>query len=607
MDTLTLTEAKNKRSHIRASATRLKTFIESFNINQGSRHDVIERKQKLADLWAQFDAVQSRIEALENADPATNKEHLLEQQIQQRATFENPYFSVMSQYDTTLELFGQPEIRTTPRSESNHTVNSRETRIKLPKILLPVFSGSYEDWYSYQDTFEKLIHQNGDLTEIEKFHYLRSSLKDKAAEIIKSIDTTTDNYCDAWAAVKERFDNKRWVIQKHIRAIFDVPALNKENHTALRELLDTILKHLRALKALNRPTESWDDLIIHIIVSKLDIATNKAWEISILDANVPDLKTLTDFLSKRCQALESIHSRTHNSATNNSVQKQGKYKGTSVANIATSNLSCPLCKKNHQLYHCEEFLKLPVEDRIKNAKKAHLCINCLRSTTHQSKLCKSSACRKCCKKHNTLLHISNIDNSDQTSSNTKTSSDKSTDAPLPVSTQCISSHRPLSVLLSTAIVNIYDSKARSTMDVTGPNNKSLSCRALLDSGSQMNFITQELADKLQLKERSLEIQSKDLPILQKTHFGWVVSGCTANDMAGPSPSVNFHLTIANDLSHELNRFWEVEHNISSHTLTSKERACKELFLKELQRNPEGRFIVKLQIKQDKLEKLTLKT
>jgi len=73
----------------------------------------------------------------------------------------------------------------------------RETRIRLHKIDLSVFSNSYEDWYFYQDTFEKLIHLNEDLTKIEKFHYLRSSLKDKIAEIIHSIDITTDNYQDA--------------------------------------------------------------------------------------------------------------------------------------------------------------------------------------------------------------------------------------------------------------------------------------------------------------------------------------------------------------------------------------------------------------------------
>jgi len=371
MESLTLTEAKSKRAHIRASATRLKNFLETFNINQGSRYNVTERKQKLAELWNQFEAIQSRIESLENDTAVIDKDTLLEQQIQQRTSFENPYFSLMSRYEAVLEQVNQLELAANSNIERNHTGSSRETRVKLPKIDLPVFSGTYEDWHSYQDTFKKLIHMNSSLTEIEKFHYLRSSLKDKAAEIIKSIETTTDNYYDAWTAIKERYDNKRWIIQKHVRAIFDVPTLDKENHTALRKLLDTILKHLRALKALKRPTESWDDLIIHVIVSKLDVVTTKAWETSIIDTNVPDLKTLIDFLSKRCQAFESVHSRFHIDKMNSSIQKSvGKSKNlNAVTNVATANVSCQKCKANHQLYYCEEFLKLLVEEKLKIAKK----------------------------------------------------------------------------------------------------------------------------------------------------------------------------------------------------------------------------------------------
>lgn len=93
--------------------------------------------------------------------------------------------------------------------DNRHSVSSRETRVKLPKIDLPVFAGAYDDWYSYRDTFEKLIHLNEDLSEIERFHYLGSSLKDTAADIIKSIETTAANYSEAWTAVKERFDNQR--------------------------------------------------------------------------------------------------------------------------------------------------------------------------------------------------------------------------------------------------------------------------------------------------------------------------------------------------------------------------------------------------------------
>lgn len=43
------------------------------------------------------------------------------------------------------------------------------------------------------------------------------------------------------------------------------------------------------------------------------------------------------------------------------------------------------------------------------------------------------------------------------------------------------------------------------MNIYNSNNEIHTCRALLDSGSQMNFVTQELANRLQLKERSLEM------------------------------------------------------------------------------------------------------
>jgi len=165
----------------------------------------------------------------------------------------------------------------------------------------------------------------------------------------------------------------------------------------------------------------------------------------------------------------------------------------SVANIATTNLSCSLCKENHYLYHCEKFIKLPVDERIKLVKKCHICINCLRSSSHQAKTCHSGPCRKCQKRHNTMLHLSATNEPNQ-ASNSSANSTQVNNSQLPVSTKCIASHLSSSILLSTAVIYIYDS-----------NNQAYPCRALLDSGSQINFITKELADKLQLEERSLAV------------------------------------------------------------------------------------------------------
>jgi len=64
---------------------------------------------------------------------------------------------------------------------------------------------------------------------------------------------------------------------------------------------------------------------------------------------------------------------------------------------------------------------------------------------------------------------------------------------LSVATQCVSSHSSVNILLSTAIIIVYNYK-----------NELYYCHVLLNSGSQMNFITQEFASQLQLAERSLE-------------------------------------------------------------------------------------------------------
>jgi len=100
-------------------------------------------------------------------------------------------------------------------------------------------------------------------------------------------------------------------------------------------------------------------------------------------------------------------------------------------------------------------------------------------------------------------------------------------------------------------------------------------------------------------------QSKNQPVLQKTHFGWVISGgnSTASAVAGLSSLVSFHATLSNDLNYLLSRFWEIEHNISLHQLSQEEQECEELFKKGVKRHTDGRFIVQLPIKQDKLANL----
>lgn len=302
MATLSASEARNKRKTIKSSAMYMKNFIMSSDSTQLSRFDLTERMKKLSTLWDQYDEVQSRIQVLDFATAGDKDEAVLHKQhVNERASFETPYFNLMSRFESiihTLELReNQSSVNSQnsivmPQPRNNHT----SSQLRLLKIELPSFSGIAEDWYTFYDTFDKLINANPDLSEIQKFHYLRSSLKGDAAEIIKAFEVTTENYNEAWELLIERYDNRRRIVEGHVRSLFNLPTMTRENHVQLCALLDGVCKHLRAFKALERPVDSWADLVIHLVLSKLDMTTKKEWETSRLDSSIPDFKHLKEFL-----------------------------------------------------------------------------------------------------------------------------------------------------------------------------------------------------------------------------------------------------------------------------------------------------------------------
>lgn len=147
---------------------------------------------------------------------------------------------------------------------------------------------------------------NENIANIQKFQYLVTSLSGTAAKVIEAIELTSDNYVVAWELLKRRFDDPRAI--KKIQCLFSMPKMEKESATAIRGLLDYTLRHLRVLKSLKLPTDSWSELIIHMIEAKLDAVTLRAWEQSSSDSDA----TLTDFiefLERRCQTLERLEAR----------------------------------------------------------------------------------------------------------------------------------------------------------------------------------------------------------------------------------------------------------------------------------------------------------
>lgn len=77
---------------------------------------------------------------------------------------------------------------------SNQSHSSSNETMKLHTISIPTFNGDIENWASFINTFNTLFHNNHRLTNVQRLHYLKSSVSNTAADVIKSFSITSDNY-----------------------------------------------------------------------------------------------------------------------------------------------------------------------------------------------------------------------------------------------------------------------------------------------------------------------------------------------------------------------------------------------------------------------------
>ncbi|XP_011859012.1 PREDICTED: uncharacterized protein LOC105556525 [Vollenhovia emeryi] len=342
-----IAKLRRRRATIKAKMTRLKSKAEQGLEDNVSREEMETYLSRLEEIQREFENVQDEINDTAEGEP-TDAEAFEE------TVFEERYFELKTKMKRWLNALPaqQGESRSSDEMLSNMllqqgeiirqmsqrgdgaTANNgdaierlfeqqtqlirsiasgsgatnQETRVKLPVVRLPTFDGRVEDWKRFSETFQSMIHANESIPNIQKFQYLVTSLSGTAAKIIEAIELTDANYVIAWELLKKRFDDPRAIKKKHIQCLFTMPKVERESAAAIRSLLDYTSKHLRVLKSLNLPTDSWNELVIHMMEAKLDATTLRAWEQSPT-ATDATLTNFNDFLERRCQTLERIEAR----------------------------------------------------------------------------------------------------------------------------------------------------------------------------------------------------------------------------------------------------------------------------------------------------------
>ncbi|CAH1987003.1 unnamed protein product [Acanthoscelides obtectus] len=461
---------------------------------------------------------------------------------------------------------------------SHHQLNSI-SNTRFPNIELPKFHGEYEKWGQFRDMFLALVDRDPTLDNVKKFYYLMSCLKGEAARVIENMEVTGENY-------------------DHVRELVEMPSVTRDPNS-LRKLTDDLQKHLRSLTSLGEPVTQW---------------------------------------SSRAQNTSVNHKKP--------VSLNRTFSGAAI------EASCVYCNGQHAIYLSDKFKALPAASLRQEIQKLKLCWNCLRQG-HQKGECRSRGCKRCGARHNTLLLESSHHNAVPASTSSATesallaSSESAATSGVAIakgSSSAVQKNDDQStglltgscvdlknrVLLSTAIILLKDAEGRWH-----------ECRALLDSGSQPNFITKRTMELLKLKPMnrripvlgvgssipkacqvvSTEIRSTcttfstkqtllvlekitenqpsiqlgpGLPVLHNTVLVWIISEKLEQEKS--DSTVVCSLAVSSRLESQIEKFWPVE-EVSRHKTEIPEHGeCETLFRKTTRRDERGHFVVTLPIK-----------
>ncbi|GFU61443.1 uncharacterized protein TNCV_4537701 [Trichonephila clavipes] len=193
MDILKLNKAKTS---LKGSITRIATFMD----NVSEHVDITELEVKLK----KIDQLQRKIEelkellfGLETAKPT------------EEAEFEEDLYKCETRLDD-LEVRVKKLINSINVSlsvtadEKNKYENGTFAQTKIPPIILPTFSGKYEQFSNFKSQFDDLIATSEQLTQSQKLYYLNSCLSNE----VKEFASTFDTFFSLYEALESRYDNK---------------------------------------------------------------------------------------------------------------------------------------------------------------------------------------------------------------------------------------------------------------------------------------------------------------------------------------------------------------------------------------------------------------
>lgn len=477
-----------------------------------------------------------------------NEELPLETLSEDQDFINNEYLYLTSLITTLL-----PSVNAeTNLSEHNDSSISQAVKspLKLPKLNLPTFSGNLETWISFINLYNATVHNNPDIDPVLKFQYLLSVLRGEALNIVKSLNLTAENYVIAYRLLTDRYQNDRRLKSFHLNNLLDLPSVTASRPQLIRQFINSFNENTQALSALECSVTGVNPVLSAMLMRKMDVELRKRFETFRGSNNnnrndFPEVQDIISFLTKECVHNEDALLTQHKAANDHTPFVNHSKQGTNhksgftkrdITMLAThssdsikppqNSKSCFFCNlTTHTIYHCPDFKSKSPKERYDIVKQARHCISCLGN--HSFKQCQSTKrCLTCKKPHHTMLHFGDSTVNPPSHDNhmvTKTTSFHNQSSPIKdkglatSASVSLASNKSLpstnhTVLLGTLLIRLQTAEGHSHV-----------FRALLDSGSMCDLISERAANLLHAHRHKSTIQLTGINQTTTHHRGQIVA------------------------------------------------------------------------------------
>ena len=147
------------------------------------------------------------------------------------------------------------------------------------------------------------MHLNINLTDVQKFSYLKSLLESDAARMVDGFALTNSNYARAIDLMKERYGQQHKITHATMQTLLQLPAPSNSLHS-LRHYYDKMEIYIRGLEFVGQYQETYGSLLVPVVLDKMPAEVRRHLSRERGDSNWP-LNELRRAINREIQMMEA--------------------------------------------------------------------------------------------------------------------------------------------------------------------------------------------------------------------------------------------------------------------------------------------------------------